>query len=102
MYRRLSETGEEWGALEPKRQRRDESETDVKLECDDAIDAYTFAAAPPPAHPDTAALPAALYVDHGLPQPDKRLTILINNRSTLFCYNSQSYPLHVCLPLLVA
>lgn len=71
---RLSDTLDEWEHPELKRRRR-ETETAVKLECDDANDAYAFrapgagesatAAVPPDAPASTLApaLPAPVYVD---------------------------------------
>lgn len=64
--RRLSEVAEEWE--EPETKRRCERETGVKIECDDANDAYAFALPAAPSHapsaPDTApaTLPIPAYV----------------------------------------
>lgn len=63
--RRLSEVAEEWEQPETKRRR--ENETGVKIECDDANDAYAFALPAAPTHasalPDAApALPVPAYV----------------------------------------
>lgn len=63
MSSRLSEVTEEWDQPESKRRR--ECDSGVKVECDDANDAYAFAlpAAPAPAPPDAApALPIPAYV----------------------------------------
>lgn len=71
---RLSDTLEEWEHPELKR-RRGDTEAAVKLECDDANDAYAFRAggatdpASAPTPPDASAstlappLPAPVYVD---------------------------------------
>lgn len=69
-----SETGDDWRERESEPPRRCQNETDVKVECDDAIDEFTFMAAPPLPPPVAA---HTLYVH--------LTTFFLNNGSGSLC-----------------